>query len=209
MIYYFGLEGKTALVTGNSKGIGLAISNRLVEGSLKQCLVISRSTGYDLMTGEGLLKLFEKVTDPHIVICNLGGMGTAPYEDMEDTMKKNFFINAKIVNYYLPNMLKRKWGRVIFISSIYGKEKGNNAVFVAAKAAQIAYAKSMAGKYEGVTFNVVCPGYIDVGKPFLDNPPIVGKPEDVANLVTFLCSNQASHINGAVITVDGGESSSF
>jgi 3-oxoacyl-[acyl-carrier protein] reductase len=100
-------------------------------------------------------------------------------------------------------------GRVITISSIYGKEKGENPGFCAAKSAQIAYMKSMAGKYNKITFNTICPGHIDVGKPFPDNPKVLGKPKDVANLVVFLCSDKARHINGATITVDGGESHSF
>jgi len=117
---------------------------------------------------------------------------------------------------------KRKWGRVITISSIYGKEKGPNPGFTAAKAAQIAFMKSLAGKHEGITFNIICPGHIDTGKPnvkyaylmekilkFPYKPEKIGKPEDVANIVCFLCSDKAKHIDGAVITVDGGESHSF
>ena len=73
--------------------------------------------------------------------------------------------------------------------------------------------KSMAGKCAKITFNTICPGHIDVGKPFVQigfrKPKIIGKPEDVADIVTFLCSDKASHINGAVITVDGGESHAF
>lgn len=202
------LQGKNALVLGNSKGIGKAITKSLQQ----QGVVvpdISRSTGYDLMTEEGIQLMFRDVLTTDILVCNLGGMGTALQFDYEVIMKKNFFVNFRVIHAYLSGMVYKKWGRVIFISSIYGKEKGTNPAFVAAKAAQIASIKSMAGKYEGVTFNAVCPGFIDVGKSFPDNPLIIGKPEDVAHLVTFLCSQQAKHINGAVITCDGGETHAF
>ena len=69
--------------------------------------------------------------------------------------------------------------------------------------------KSLAGTVEGTTFNTICPGYIDVGKPIPSNEQTDIKPEDVANLVVFLCSKKATYINGACITVDGGESKSF
>jgi NAD(P)-dependent dehydrogenase (short-subunit alcohol dehydrogenase family) len=199
---------KTALVLGNSKGIGLAISESLrKEGMLVPD--ISRTTGYDLMIEEDINKLFFNIEDIDILIGNIGGMGNCSIHEYEKVMKKNYFINVKVLLHYLPSLIYKKWGRVIFISSIYGKEKGFNPAFAAAKAAQIAFIKSMAGKHKGITFNTICPGHIDVGKVFKDNPKIVGIPEDVANIVTWLCNENSSHINGAVITVDGGNSWGF
>jgi len=209
----YGLKGKKALVTGNSRGIGLSVSAALMNFGTKANFVISRSTGYDLMTDEGLNKLFEKIKSPDIIICNLGGMGTSSIEDMEDVMKKNFFINVKIVDHYLPGMVERKWGRIVFISSIYGKEKGINPIFTAAKASQIAYAKSIAGKYEGVTVNTICPGYIKTKSKIEEYAKEVkapvGCPEDISNAVVFLCSEQAKFINGACLVIDGGFTKSF
>jgi 3-oxoacyl-[acyl-carrier protein] reductase len=124
-------------------------------------------------------------------------------------MEKNYGVMKDITLEWLSNYPSRRWGRVITVASIYGKEKGSNAGFTAAKAAQIAFMKSMAGVTKGITFNTICPGHIQVGKQFFDKPDIIGQPEDVANIVTFLCSEKARHINGACITVDGGESSSF
>jgi 3-oxoacyl-[acyl-carrier protein] reductase len=103
-------------------------------------------------------------------------------------------------------MRERGWGRIITISSIFGKEAGGRPWFNMAKAAEISLMKSLAGKYRGITFNSIAPGHIDIGtKNFTGQ----GKPEDVANIVVFLCSDRAKHINGACITVDGGESRSF
>ena len=199
------LANNNAIVTGNTEGIGQAIS-RLLRQEDVNVPEISRATGYDLMNEEGRTKLISDFPDPDFVIHNLGGIGSDKSK-WELAMDKNYKAMVKLTEAYLYGTKIPK--RFIVISSIFGKEKGHNPGFTAAKAAQIAYIKSLAGTYKGTTFNVICPGHIDVGKKFLDKPKIIGQPEDVANLVAFLCSNKAKHINGACITVDGGESHSF
>jgi 3-oxoacyl-[acyl-carrier protein] reductase len=190
-----------AIVSGGSKGIGKAIKNILEKNIL--VIDLSRHSGFDLMDEEDLRKAEDLVKNARILINNIGGGGS--WSNFEEQMSKNYGIMVRLTN----SFLKGKGNRVITISSIYGKEKGHNPGFTASKAAQIAYMKSLAGKYKGVTFNTICPGHIDVGKPFPDKPKVIGKPEDVAYLVEFLCSDKANHVNGACITVDGGESSSF
>ncbi len=199
--YYFDLNliGKKILITGASCGIGLAIK-KCLENEGAKCISWSRSENYNLDCSA--LPIIPKID---ILINNVGGRGT--WNNWEAIDNINYKTMAMLTNNFLRN--KRKWGRVITISSIYGKEKGPNPAFTASKAAQIAYMKSLAGKYKGITFNTICPGHINVDKPFPYKPKIVGKPKDVANIVTFLCSDLASHINGACITVDGGESHSF
>lgn len=197
------LKGKKALITGGSKGIGLAIKKAL-EAEGVECISWSRSGGVDLMWERGEdIPILPKID---ILINNVGGYGSN-LSLYKLAMDLNYRTCVALTNQFLDN--PPKWGRVITISSIYGKEKGHNPGFTAAKAAQIAYMKSLAGTHKGITFNTICPGHIDVGKPFPDNPQIIGRPEDVAGIVTFLCSDHAKHINGATITVDGGASHSF
>jgi len=192
------LKGKTALITGGSKGIGLAIKKALEKEGVK-VISWSRSEGVDLKYYNPNFPMVD------ILINNVGGCGTS--DKVNFIMNMNYGVMCLMLRDFLKQ--KKKWGRVITISSIYGKEKGPNPGFTAAKAAQIACMKSLAGKYNGITFNTICPGHINVGKKFPSKPKVVGKPEDVASIVTFLCSDKAKHINGACITVDGGESHAF
>lgn len=196
------LKGKTALITGGSKGIGLAIKKALEKEEVK-CISWSRSEGVDLD------KKVPSLPNIDILILNAGGRGTWKSKDADKILSLNFNVNASLVSDFKLEYGIKNYGRIIYIGSIYGKEKGTNEWFTASKAAMIALIKSLAGRYGGFTFNTICPGHIDVGKQFQYKPEKIGKPEDVANIVTFLCSDKASHINGACITVDGGESHSF
>ena len=200
------IKGQIAVITGGSKGIGLAIKKALEEEGVK-CISWSRSEGIDLDLGWLDLKYYCELKKADILINNIGGGGTYDKKESGKVMWKNYGITKELTDLFVEN--KKTPSRVITISSIYGKEKGHNPYFTAAKAAQIAYMKSIAGKYKNITFNTICPGHIDVGKPFPDKPKIIGKPNDVANIVVFLCSEKAKHINGACITIDGGESHSF
>lgn len=206
------LKGKKALVTGGSKGIGKAIAELLrQEGA--DITIVSRSEGLKIDVEKDSLDSVPSEFD--ILINNVGGggrWGSEEYEKFNEwdaVYDKNAGIATKLTMKCLPYMMKKKWGRVVTISSIYGKESGGRPWFVMAKAAEIALMKSLAGKYEGITFNTIAPGYIDVGKLIPEKPKFFGKPEDVAYLVAFLCSDNAKFINGACIAVDGGESRSF
>ena len=207
------LKGKKALITGGSHGIGLAIKKSLEKEGVK-VISWSRREGVDLsymleleMYKDTDLDDWSFPDNLDILINNIGGMGRCIFEDSWVCMKKNYGIMNILTSRFMRQ--KKKWGRVITISSRFGKEKGMNQYFTATKAAQIAYMKSLGGTVRGTTFNTICPGYVDVGKPTPQSEATEIKPEDVAGIVTFLCSDLASHINGACITVDGGASHAF
>jgi len=120
----------------------------------------------------------------------------------------------------LPVMIKNKWGRIVNIVSIGGQWGGFNQVhYAAAKAGLINLTKSLAKIYSsrGITVNAVSPGLVATdmskkelltksGKEKVKNIPIgrIADSEEVANVVTFLCSEEASYITGQTINVNGG-----
>jgi 2-hydroxycyclohexanecarboxyl-CoA dehydrogenase len=122
----------------------------------------------------------------------------------------------------LPGMLENRWGRLVFVSSDGGRAgSGGEAVYSACKAGLIGLAKTLAREAAsaGVTSNAVCPGPTDT--PMLravadTNPSLVqklirsvplgrlGQPEDVAAMVTFLCTERAGYVTGQTLSVSGG-----
>lgn len=175
----------------------------------------------------------------HILINNVGGGGRwgspiieeTPEDVWLDVYNKNALAAIRFTMKAIPFMRKQKWGRVVTISSIYGREGGGRPWFNMAKSAEISLMKTLAMNSDlardRVTFNSVAPGSImipDTGweKEQKENPerfkkmvdaqfPLgrLGAPEEVASVVVFICSERASLVNGASIPVDGAESKSF
>ena len=228
-----GLTGKTALVTGGSRGIGLAtalvlagegvrvhIASRTKDREWRRSLGECWSHEFDALdpvSVELLARQVLEVGGVDILVNNVGGggrWGSTPLETAmevwDQVYQKNTRVAVQLTRALLPSMLERGWGRVVTISSIHGREAGSNPWFMCAKAAEIALMKGLAMSVpaeSGVTFNTAAPGFISIqGK---DTEPSRGTPEDVAAAVVFLCSVQARHVNGACLVVDGGEGKAF
>ena len=203
------LSGKSAIITGASRGIGLSIKTALEkEGVI--CVSLSRATGYDFTDPDDVAKATELVDGVDILINNVGGGGTWT-KDFDEIICKNYWTMQELTNEFIK--CNKKWGRIVTIASFYGKEKGPNAVFTATKAAQIAFMKCLGGKFKGTTFNTICPGIINTTKSNKDfakkNKLQLGQPEDIANMALFLCSDLAKHINGSCIVIDGGDTHAY
>ena len=175
----------------------------------------------------------------HILVNNVGGGGRWGKDAAEETsddvwmdvFNKNAMVAVRFTKAIIPWMKKQRWGRIVTITSIYGREGGGRPWFNMAKAAQTSLMKCLGLNKDlarsGITFNSVAPGGIMIPKTgweaernsdpetfdkMLSEQFILGRlgtPEEVANVVVFLCSVGASLINGASIVVDGGQSRSF
>jgi len=119
----------------------------------------------------------------------------------------------------LKNMIKNRWGRIIFMGSVVGQSgSGGQVVYSATKSALIGATRSLAREVgsRGVTVNLIAPGFIDTemtasltqtqreGVVSLTPLARVGEPSDVASMVRFLVSDEAGFVTGAVLPVDGG-----
>lgn len=251
-----GIKGKVALITGGSRGLGrqsaLALANEGVnvaicargEETLNQTAAELRATGVnvaafvaDLSTEQGAIDLAGKVEAElgsiDILVNNVGGsLGTSDLvasslDDFHMVMDANLWSAVALMKHVVPGMQERGWGRVINISSIYGREYGGTAPYMTAKAAMIAASKhtAMTVAKDGVTVNSIAPGSIlfDGGSwdrfqqsntpeqvaEFIDRNLPMGKfgwPEPIGASVAFLASQQADLITGACLNVDGGQS---
>ena len=140
-------------------------------------------------------------------------------EQWSKVIQTNLNSNYQIIKSLLPNMLKRKYGKIIGISSIVGST-GNpgQSNYVASKSGMVGLYKSIASEVakRNINVNIISPGFItttmtdnlneDQKNSYLSQIPMsrFGNPEDIANLVLFLASDESSYITGQNIHVNGG-----
>ena len=236
--------GKIVLVTGASRGIGQAIARTFKDlgatvigtaTSEKGALAISEALAgsgrgmvlnvADAASCEACLKT---VTDefgaPDILVNNAGITRDNLLMRMKDE-EWDQVINTNLAGIYrmskgvLRGMMKKRWGRIISVSSVVGL-MGNpgQCNYAAAKAGIMGFSRSLAKEVasRGITVNAVAPGFIatdmtdalteEQKKAILANVPAgeLGAPEDIANTVAFLASDGARYITGEVISVNGG-----
>jgi NAD(P)-dependent dehydrogenase (short-subunit alcohol dehydrogenase family) len=252
------LNGKTAIVTGSTRGIGYAIALGLagagatvVVTGRKQADVDTalaslraavpgatvRGVAADLGGAAGFDVL--KAAEPHadILVNNVGVFELQPFAEIPDSEWTRFFeINimsgVRASRAYLPGMQEKNWGRIVFISSESGVSIPADMIHYGfSKTGNLAIsrglAKSLAGT--GITVNAVLPGpTLSDGVQHLVAPggdyaaaeraanefvkehrsssiiQRVATPEEVANMVVYVCSTQASATTGAALRVDGG-----
>ncbi|MBN9559274.1 MAG: SDR family oxidoreductase [Alphaproteobacteria bacterium] len=240
------LGDKTALVTGASMGIGRAIARGLAAEGVRVAAVARRkellaslaeeivaaggqrpvAIVQDIMAEDAAAQLRDRslaeLGRVDILVNNAGGSRVlpidAPEERWTEAITLNFTRQRQIAHALLPQMIERRWGRII---NITGKSEPEhlNAAF-AAKAAMHAWAKGLSREVgqHGITVNSIPPGRImseqirrnypeDYRAHFAETEIPVrfwGEPEDLAVMAVFLASPLARYITGAVIPVDGG-----
>ena len=254
------LDGKLALVSGSTAGIGYAIAEALAkEGAhvivngrtgsrVEQALQKLHKAGgrgrvegfdADLGTSDGVSQITAKFPDVEILVNNLGIFEPKPFEQISDADWFHFFeVNVlsgvRLSRCYLPRMIERGWGRIVFMSSESALQIPKEMIhYGMTKTAQLAIARGLAETTAGtnVTVNSVLPGptesegveqfveqmasarkisRAEIEKEFFRSvrPSSLlkrfARTEEVAAMVAFICSPLSSATNGAAVRVDGG-----
>jgi NAD(P)-dependent dehydrogenase (short-subunit alcohol dehydrogenase family) len=254
------LSGKTAIVSGSTAGIGLATARRLAEagaavvvngrakaavdravGGLKGAVpgAAVRGVAADLGTAQGCAALLQAEPSADILVNNLGIFGPQDFFEIPDAEWTRFFeVNVmsgvRLSRAYLPGMVARNWGRVVFLSSESGLNIPADMIHYGfTKTANLAISRGLAKRMAGtgVTVNAVLPGPTlsegveamlkeaaeqagqsieEAGAAFVKANRAssilqrMATPEEVANMVVYACSPLASATTGAALRVDGG-----
>jgi len=255
------LTGKVALVTGSTKGIGLATAIGLAR--MGACVIVSGRTeaavaeavgkikaavasaktekaAIDLATAQGCAAMLQRIPAVDILVNNLGVYEPKPFfdatdEDWRTMFEVNVMSGVRLTRHYLKGMLEAKqWGRVVFVSSESGIFVPKEMVHYGfSKSAQLLIARGAAEQTKGtqITVNSVLPGPTAVElmpvrlaarakiagttaeemakRTFTERRPSsllqrYAQPEEIANLICYVCSKASSATNGAALRADGG-----
>jgi 3-oxoacyl-[acyl-carrier protein] reductase len=246
------LLGRVAIVTGASRGIGRAIALALAAEGMQLALIARGEEGLQTLSDEiggdnpplllaGDLRVpnsaeeivtavIERFGHVDALINNTGislggGISATDGDDLSHSFQVNVEIPFALAKQVIPHMRERRFGRIVMITSIYGREAGGKIAYNASKAAEVSLTKSLAREVaaDGITVNNVAPGSIRYSGGSWDRRVLAdpqgmakwmkfelplrrfGTAEEVAAVVTFLCSPVASLVNGSSVVVDGGQ----
>ena len=229
---------RVVLVTGGNRGIGLATAKRFQAGGHQVAVTARSGTGDDL---EGLFVVKCDVTDKdsvdaavteieeslgpvEILVSNAGitrdGLVLRMSDDdFSEVLNANLTGGFRVARRVVKQMMRARWGRIVFVSSVVGLGgQAGQANYAASKAGITGLARSLAKEFAGrnITVNVVAPGPIDTDMlaalsdaqrtAMLDMVPLgrLGAPQEIAAAIEYLASEDAGFTTGTVLPIDGG-----
>lgn len=243
----FNFSGRTAIVTGGTRGIGAAVTAALIKAGANVIAIYASNekaaqdfaaslgnppnletvkcnvADYDAL--ETFFKAFDLKYDALDIVINCAGirmdgvLAMMPVENWKQVIDINLTGTFNMFKLGVQRMLRKRYGRIIAISSIAGRMGiEGQANYSASKAAQVALTKSLAKEVakRKITVNCIAPGFIDTDfistlpeeqtKAYKDSVPLkrFGRSEDVANAALFLASEETEYITGSVIEIAGG-----
>ena len=160
-----GIEGRTAVVTGASRGIGAAVAQRLREEGVR-VVGVSRGEGIDVCHPGAAALIAERAGEVDILVNNAGtsfvrGLDELTDEDWQDQYELNVSAPRRLMQAFAPGMARRGWGRIVNVASSSGKRPSlTNAAYSVTKAAELSLSRVFAEAYagRGVLVNAVAPG---------------------------------------------------
>jgi NAD(P)-dependent dehydrogenase (short-subunit alcohol dehydrogenase family) len=246
----FKLHGKTAWITGGTKGLGLQMANALASVGANifvtsrheaECAAAAKSVSSkhnvralgmcadvtkEAEVAEAVRRGEAELGGIDILVNNAGinirkptiEMPLADWAQVIDINLTGPFICSKAV---APGMIRKGWGRIIYMSSMLGQiALAGRPPYTASKAGVILLAKTQALEFakNGITVNAICPGPFgtEMNKPLLENPEAYqafvskipmgrwGEMHEIEGVIIFLASNASSYVTGTTITIDGG-----
>lgn len=227
---------RTVLITGGNRGIGRSIAEKFIEQGHRVAVTARSGEGpvgsltvqADVTDGDSLtaaIAAVENALGPiEVLVANAGItkdmlLMRMSDDDFESVIDTNLTGSFRLVKRGITSMIKQRFGRVIFISSVVGLLGSAGQVnYSSSKSALVGFARSLTRELgaRGITANVVAPGFIETDMTaalpaeqqaeYKKNIPAgrFAQPEEVAAVVAWLASDDAAYISGAVIPVDGG-----
>jgi len=218
------MKDRIALITGGSRGIGQAIAKKMSENKI-QVLTPTRKE-MDLNSNQSIEDYMDSINEPIDIVVNnagilkVGKFTSLTFQDFENTLQVNLIAPFTILNKVVNGMKERKFGRIVNLSSIRSTiTKEGRSMYSASKSGLEGLTISLAVELAAynILVNAVSPGYVktdlttknasqqELNKKEQEIP--LGRfstPEEIAEVVFFLCSDKNTYLTGQTVVVDGG-----